>query len=498
MSNPPANRPPGDSDDESGGDDKGKPNNPFAGTPFEQIFAAFAGGGAPGGFGTGAPGASGAGMPDLSALMGQMQAMMAPHEGSVNWTLAKDVARRTVAEQPDPTPTQAQRRAVADAIGLADHWLDSATEFPSGVQNTLAWSRAEWVEETVEVWRRLVEPVAEHVVSAMGSALPEQAQAMAGPLMGILNYAGGAMFGTQVGQALGGLATEVLSASDIGLPLGGKGHAALLPANVTAFAEGLDVGEDDVLLYLALREAAHQRLFNHVPWLRGHLLGAVEDYGRGTTIDVSRIEESVREIDPNNPESLQQALEGGLFEPEKTPAQQAALSRLETALALVEGWVDEVVGQATAERMPAAGKLQEAVRRRRAAGGPAEATFASLVGLELRPRRLRDASALWGSLRSRRGQAERDSVWSHPDLLPTAEDLDDPLGFREHASAGDGSGAGLAGGGDEASDSFDRALADLLEEESGRSDRPDKGSDETDGPEGSDGPESSGGSGSPG
>ena len=100
----------------------------------------------------------------------------------------------------------------------------------------------------------------------------------------------------------------------------------------------------------------------------------------------------MRGIDPTNPEAMQEALEGGLFELPKTPGQQAALHRLETTLALVEGWVDEVVGQATAERMPAAAKLQEAVRRRRAAGGPAEQTFAALVGLELRPRRLRDAS----------------------------------------------------------------------------------------------------------
>src|SRR5690606_1618315 len=110
-------------------------------------------------------------------------------------------------------------------------------------------------------------------------------------------------------------------------------------------------------------------------------------------------------------EAMQQALSGGLFEPKRTPAQEAALQRLETTLALVEGWVDEVVNQATAERMPTAGKLQEAVRRRRAAGGPAEETFAALVGLELRPRRLRDASTLWGSLRARQGVEARDLVW---------------------------------------------------------------------------------------
>jgi putative hydrolase len=390
--------------------------------------------------------------------MSQMQAMMTPHEGSVNWSLAKDVARQTVARDPDPTPTSRQRDEAADALRLADHWLDSATELPSGVRASAVWSRAEWVEQTIGVWQRLVEPVAEHVVSAMGNALPAEVQSMAGPLLGILGQAGGAMFGNQVGQAIGGLAGEVLTASDIGLPLGPEGTAALLPANVQTFADGLDVSSEDVLLYIALREAAHQRLFAHVPWLRGHLIAAVEDYGRGTTIDMSKIESSIRDIDPTNPAAIQEALEGGLFEPEKTPAQQAALTRLETALALVEGWVDEVVGQATESRMPQAGKLQEAVRRRRAAGGPAESTFAALVGLELRPRRLRDASALWGSLRSRKGQEARDAVWSHPDLLPTSADLDDPLGFQE----------GSVPASETLTDAeFDEALADLLDNESG-------------------------------
>jgi putative hydrolase len=437
MTNDPSDRP-------------GDENNPFKGTPFEQLFSSL-GGAFPGG------GSGGAGMPDLSALMRQMQAMMTPHEGSVNWDLAKDVARKTVAQEPDPSPGSADRDAVADAVRLADHWLDQVTDFPSGVTTSQVWSRAQWVEETIEVWQRLVEPVAEHVVGAMGEALPEEAKAMAGPLMAMLGQAGGAMFGTQVGQALGGLAGEVVTASDIGLPLGPSGKAALLPANVKKFSDGLDVPDADVLLYLALREAAHQRLFAHVPWLRAHLLAAVEDYGRGMTIDVSKIEDSMRNVDPMNPTAIQEALEGGLFEPQKTPAQEAALARLETTLALVEGWVDEVVGQATSDKMPTAGRLREAVRRRRAAGGPAEQTFAALVGLELRPRRLRDASTLWSSLRSRQGPEGRDAVWSHPDLLPTSTDLDDPLAFRE----------GLEEPEALTDAEFDAALADLLDRESG-------------------------------
>ncbi len=423
------------------------PENPFEGTPFEQIFGQM--------FGPGGAGAGAAGMPDLGALFSQVQAMMQPYDGPVNWQLAVDLARKTAAQAPDPTPTSTEVSAVADAVRLADLWLDEATDFASGVTSTTAWSKAEWIESTREVWQRLVEPVAEHVVGAMADALPAEAKAMAGPLLGMLSKIGGAMFGSQIGTAIGTLAGDVLTASDIGLPLGPTGRAALLPANVAAFADGLDVSLEDVTLYLALREAAHQRLFAHVPWLREHLLTAVADYGRGITIDTAGIEEQMRSIDPSNMEQLQSALEGGLFVPAKTPAQEEALQRLETTLALVEGWVDEVVGQATAARMPAAAKMQEAVRRRRAAGGPAEETFAALVGLELRPRRLRDASALWGSLRTRQGVEARDAVWLHPHLLPTAADLDDPLGFRE----------GLDMPSDEMSDAdFDAALQQLLDE----------------------------------
>jgi putative hydrolase len=407
--------------------------NPFKGTPFEQFFGQMMGGAG------GTPGATPAGMPDLSQLFSQIQFLMAPHDGPVNWDFALDLARKAVAQSPDPSPGQKQKDAVADAVRLADHWLDETTAFPSGVSSTAAWSRAEWIVGTTDVWKVLVEPIAESSVQALGGALPEEARGMSGPLLGILGKAVGGMLAQQVGSGLGALAEEVLSVSDIGLPLAAPGKAAIVLANVSAFAEGLDVSEDDVLLYLALREAAHQRLFAHVPWLRDHLIGAVADYASGIEINAegiqAQIEEQMRGVDPTNPESMQQLLDGGMFDLPRSPAQDAALQRLEVTLALVEGWVDEVVGQATVERMPSAGKLQEAFRRRRAAGGPAEETFATLVGLELRPRRLRDASTLWGSLRTRQGTEARDGVWMHPDLLPSADDLDDPLGFREDAAA---------------------------------------------------------------
>ncbi len=376
--------------------------------------------------------------------------------------MTKDTARKTAASLgPDPSPDSGQQRALVDAVSLAELWLDQATAFPRVSATVAAWSRADWIEQTLPVWRRLVEPVAAHIADAMEGALSlggGEAGAVPGMagmeqmLRPMLRTSGASMFGLQLGQGLGQLATEVVGATDIGLPLSEPGHVALLPTNVAAFGKGLEQSGSDVTLYLALRECARQRLFAAAGWLREQMLTLVEQYAAGITIDTSALEEAVGQLDPTNLAELSSTLEGALFAPQQSAEQKAVLERLETMLALVEGWVDEVVSQATEQRMPAAAALAETVRRARATGGPAEATFATLVGLELRPRRMRDAANLWAALRDARGTEGRDAVWSHPDLMPTSADLDDPLGF---ASAERDDRA--------AEDDFDAALAELLE-----------------------------------
>ncbi len=423
--------PPSDDDDSGTGGQRPEGTGP-GGDPGTDPFAALLGGGAG----------------DLGAAFSRLGELLSYQGGPVNWDLARDVARQAVSATGDRSVATAEREQVREALRLAELWLDEACAFPSGGPTVLAWSRAEWVEATLPAWRELVDPIAAKAVDTMGGMLagdggpmaalgaaPDQIAAMTGPLQQMMRSIGGAMFGTQVGQAVGALAGEVVGSTDVGLPLAPAGTAALLPANVTALGAGLEVPADQVRLYVALREAAHQRLFAHVPWLRAHLLDAVAAYARGISVDTGRLEEAMRGVDPSDPESLQRALTGGMFEPEDTPEQKAALVRLETALALVEGWVDEVVDAAASGRLPAAAALRETVRRRRASGGPAEQTFASLVGLELRPRRLREAADLWRAVLTARGQDGREAVWAHPDLAPTPDDLDDPAGFAAGGSA---------------------------------------------------------------
>ena len=382
---------------------------------------------------------------EMFTRLGQMfsgaGSMGGQSSGPVNYELARQLASSSIGfVAPIPIAT---REAIGDAVHLAETWLDGVTALPAGTTKTVAWTPSDWVDHTLDTWKRLCDPMAEQIATVWASALPDEAKTMAGPLLSMMSQMGGMAFGSQLGQALGRLAREVLTSTDIGLPLGPKGIAALLPDAIESFAEGLEQPRSEILTFLAAREAAHHRLFSHVPWLSSQLLRAVEAYAKGMKIDMHGIEELARDFNPaslNDPAAVEQLLTQGVFEPKATPEQTQALERLETLLALIEGWVQMVVNAALGDRIPGAAALGETLRRRRATGGPAEQTFATLVGLELRPRKLREAAALWDRLTQAVGVDARDAVWQHPDLLPGSDDLDDPAGFIDRSIGGDTSG----------------------------------------------------------
>lgn len=400
----------------------------------------------------------------VSMISDQLRSLFAsaPASGGLNQDLAADIARKTVLAAGDEVLNEQQRRDVTEAVHVASLWLDGVTQFSAPTLRTHAWSRSEWVAETMPTWKRLVEPVALGVNAAIGSAMNKQLEqfgeqfggqfgeqgmpsipglppgldlsAAMGQLQPMMGAMSSSMFGAQTGQAVGNLAGEVVTGTEVGLPIVGDAAVALLPTNIAAFAQGLGIDLPQVRLFLAVRESARVRLFADVPWLAPQVLAAVEAYARDISIDTEAIEETVARLDPNDLQAMQQALTGSLFTPTPSAAQQAALSRLETLLALIEGWVDVVAERATTGHLPQADALGEAVRRRRASGGPAEQLFSQLVGLELRPRRLRDAANLWAALEAASGAAGRDAAWAHPDVAPTATDLDDPLGYVDRMS----------------------------------------------------------------
>ena len=136
------------------------------------------------------------------------------------------------------------------------------------------------------------------------------------------------MFGAQVGQALGKLADEVVTSTDVGLPLGPGGHRRARAAERRRVRRRASTAPPTRCgCSSPCARPPRQRLFAHVPWLRQQLQDAVHAYARGITIDREAIERGLNEamsgmeggIDPSNPESIQQLLGSGVLEPEETP-----------------------------------------------------------------------------------------------------------------------------------------------------------------------------------
>jgi putative hydrolase len=419
--------------------------------------------------------ASAAGLPNdpelVAQLIAQLQNALQSSGEGINWGLALEQAK-SLASRSTVVSLPAERSQLEQAFHVASLWLAEATDISELTVEPRLISRTEWVTATMPIWIQLAEPVASSIADSLTEVLAEQApEEMTDMIAGasqLMRNVGGTLFAMQLGQVVGQLASEVVSGGDIGIPLlgtlGSTDHseseqqAAMIPQNVAAFASGLDVPVDQVQLYLAVRELAHARLFRHAKWLRLQLMTSITEFAHGIRIDTSRLEELASDFDPANPEELRAAMTSGALIPPKSDEQLAALGRLETTLALIEGWVDVVTAQATS-RLPSSVAIAETVRRRRASGGPAESAFATLVGLELRPRRLREAAAMWQQVTDAVGADARDDLWSHPDLVPTADDISDPSALVARLTAGT-----------PAPDDIDQAIEDLLNDDT--SERP--------------------------
>jgi putative hydrolase len=406
--------------------------------------------------------AAAAGLPNdpklIAKMVEQLQAALGSQEnanGAVNWKLATDQAR-AIARENAISVSEESRKAIRNASAIGSLWLDQATAMPGVNQEPKLVTRELWVADAMPLFEALSAPVANRMSEALAQNLkdnaPEELSAILGNASGLMRSAGGALFAMQLGQAIGKLSAEVVSGGDIGLPIFQDQRAAYVTQNLSTFVEGLEIEKDQAYIFLSVREMAHTRLFKNSKWLRDSIVSQISNYASDIKIDNQRINEIAEDFSATNPDELKRALETGAFIAERSEEQQLVLDRIETVLALIEGWVEVVTEEAT-KLLPKAAAISESIRRRRATGGPAEQTFGTIVGLELRPRRLREAAEMWRQIGNAVGIEKRDSVWDHPDLLPRDSDISNPSALIAKLR-----------GGSTSSDAMDEALRELLGE----------------------------------
>ena len=375
----------------------------------------------------------------------------------------RDIAKKIITAKGDLPVGTADQQRFNQSLEIANTWLDTEILFPSITTSTQsAWAKREWLDESVAGWQELIEPLAvgmadalANVISSSTSSLPieftgetnqtpEQQDAMKAMLARLLRGFMGTLIATQLGQGIGLLANSITGANDVAIPLlKADSGSHLIPQNVNEWADGLGIDLEQVTIYLSLREAAAARLFANTNWLNSYLKDVIISYGKGITIDVDSITRQAEqamssgEIDINNPESINLALNAGLFTPQQTPAQELALTKLEMALALIEGWIDHVISEVAGDRIPAFNALIENSRRRRATNSPMQQLFANLLGVEVSPRKMREASAFWSEVKIIKGSDGRDKCWDDPAFLPMPDDLSDVKAFLNSVTVPD-------------------------------------------------------------
>ncbi len=371
----------------------------------------------------------------LAELMRQIQLSLAATSkdvvNGVNWKLAIDQSRKFAADGAFAV-SDADRSAISGAISIAELWLDESTVLPQLTSTPKLITRELWVGESLPLFQELSEPIASRMAEALTENLeqnmPEELSGMIAGAGGMLRSAGGTIFAMQLGQTLGKLSREVLTGGDLGLPFFTEQRAVFVPQNINEYSKDLEIPKDQLLIFLSIRELAHARLFKQSKWLRDSVVSQIINYASGITIDAERMSDLAEGFDFNDQDRLREALGNGELLSERTEDQKRALANIETTLALIEGWVEAVTDEAS-KRLPQAATLGEIQRRRRASASPAQATFSTLLGLELRPKRIREAAAMWQSVTTAVGAQKRDDLWDHPDLMPTSEDIDNPSGL---------------------------------------------------------------------
>ena len=363
---------------------------------------------------------------NLGMIMEQLQRAIAGQGEGINWKLVETQAKKELNSQKVELSDQLEQ-SFKQAFNTASLWLDEVTSIGQFEYNPLMLTRQGWVLESLGLFKEIAEPVATKLAEALAEnlkeSLPEELSQLAGPASNILKTAGGSLFAMQFGQSLGQLANQSLSGGEIGIPISDR--PSLCVKNVEEFAQGLGLDPQEVLIYLAVRELALQRLFTQSSWLKDRVINQILEYSQGISIDTDKINSLAEDLDLTNPVEIQKAISTGAFINEPTESQKTAQDRIRVSLALIEGWVDAVTEKAT-ERLPSRIALSESILRRRVSDNPSQKLFGTLIGLQLEPKMLRETSAMFRAVQKELSVETRDEIWLHPDQLPSEEEIQNP------------------------------------------------------------------------
>jgi coenzyme F420 biosynthesis associated uncharacterized protein len=293
-----------------------------------------------------------------------------------------------------------------------------------------ALDRPAWIAANLRTMRPLLEP------------LTERMNSRAGPLSKPLGIASGYLLGVQVGALTGMLSQRVLGQYDLALlDETVQPRLLLLAPNLNQAAHNLRVDRDELLAWVTIHEVTHAVQFAGVPWLRGHLGGMLKELLDGLQVALAPGRRRVQIPDPGQlRELVERARRGELLRLTLGEERWALVERMQAAMSLIEGHAEHTMDAVGAEVLPSLPRLRAALNRRRETRGLPWRVLERLLGLELKLRQYELGRRFCDAVVDATEPAALARVWSSPQALPSAAELEAPAQWLERMQAGEPDG----------------------------------------------------------
>lgn len=339
----------------------------------------------------------------------------------IDWTLAERVARGLAGNGSGKRSVRRVdlKRAARGTVGMVRDYtgLEPEGRLPAAE----AVDRRQWIEANIASLRGMSAAVEGQLAESLD--LP-------GPLGSSLRGAAGIAAGIELGAASGFLAQRVLGQYDVALIGPARPPRLLFVApNLAEAQKRIGADREPFLRWIALHEATHVVQFASVGWLRRHI-GAIAEQLLGDALMRVGVEELVRGarrlLNPDPRRLLAALRDGDWLSPFVSEPRRRSMRRLQTTMAVVEGYSEHVMDAITEEMDPAYRRLRDQVERRRDERSPIEAVLSRLFGIEMKIHQYRQGKAFCDEVVERRGIAALNRVWLEPATLPRPSELERP------------------------------------------------------------------------
>jgi putative hydrolase len=398
---------PPDPGDEPG--DEGDPN-PFKGLPF---------------FG------------DLARLFNQ---------GPMSWDAARQLAMQIATDgKSEPNVDPMDRMLLEQLTRVADLQVAAETGLSTSVAGRplaiVPVNRSQWVQRSADAYRPLLEKIAGALTGDAAARLrdaePDPADPSGGDPMAaffgqIGRLIGPVMVGMTSGSMIGHLARRSLGQYDLPVPRPPSDELLLVAPNVHEFADEWSLPIDDLLLWVAVHEIAHHAVLG-VPHVRERLDDLMRRYAGAFQPDPMALQRRLDEldVDPMSPSGLKDIQEA-FGDPDvllgalQSDEQASLLPPLHALVAVIEGYVDEVMDRVGSRLISSYPMLTEALRRRRVTADPSDRFVERLLGLELTQTAYERGSRFVEGVIEREGWGALERLWVSERELPTPAEVDAP------------------------------------------------------------------------